>query len=105
MPDMDNIGVNEQVVSAEKALEKRLSELRMDILVGIRNLAQTYSENRTGLGAHTQSINRLLEALGEFATGDATAPVKKLEKKLKRSYTLRQSIIDNDVYGGGGRRL
>lgn len=104
MANGQNIGVNDAVIAAEQALESRLLELRLDTLNGAKQLISTYQENSSGLGAHSASIQALLEDLAAFATGDATAPIKKLTKRLKRDYTNRKDFMENNPYGSGRSR-
>ena len=92
-----SLTVTQEAIQATRALRSRVTELHKDLLTATKNLATTFGENQQGLGAHSKSIQELLNDL-DSEGNDSTEPVKKLTKKLKISADTRQAHLDKNTY-------
>ena len=97
-----SLKVTSEAIQALKTLKSRAEELHQDLLTGTSTLKTAFDENKNGLGAHSNSISKLLEDLGAEGTSAGT-PVKKLTRRLDTSIVIRQKVIDDDPYSAGGR--
>ena len=93
-----NTKVTAESVAALRNMRNELEELSTQLKQEVNKLRDTFEENQQGLGSHSNEIRALLEALGETAD-EADAPVKKLQKKLTRAASIRDSLISESSYG------
>lgn len=93
-----NTKVTAESVAALRNMRNELEDLSTQLKQEVNKLRDAFEENQNGLGSHSNEIRALLEELGETAD-EADAPVKKLQKKLTRAATIRDSLISESTYG------
>lgn len=93
-----NLSVSESAISAEQALANSLDTHPEQVGKEISALKDAFTENKEGLGAHADEIQKLLEDMGEMCDS-AGILVKKLVLKLQTDIMFRRSRIDDNTYG------
>ena len=93
-----NLSVSEEAISAEQALVSALDSHPEQVGKEITALKDAFMENKEGLGAHADDIQKLLEDMGEMCDS-AGILVKKLVLKLQTDIMFRRSRIDDNAYG------
>ena len=89
--------VTEQAVAAMKNMSTHLQEYMVKIHQETAKMKAIFESNQDGLGAHSASIQTLIEEV-EGTEQDATIPVKKLMLKLQRAALIRQKHIETQRY-------
>lgn len=89
--------VTEQAVAAMNNMSTQLQEYMVKIHQETAKMKATFESNQDGLGAHSASIQTLIEEV-EGTEQDATIPVKKLVLKLQRAALIRQKHIETQRY-------
>lgn len=97
-----NVAVTEEAVRTFQNMATQLLELGEALHTEVLRLKEVYDETKDGLGAHSASIEALLEDVGG-AESDAGEQVKKLVLKLTRAALIRQSHIERERYSSLGR--
>ncbi|MBR0381904.1 MAG: hypothetical protein IJH71_05635 [Eubacterium sp.] len=89
------ITVTEEGIASLKNLRNNLESTIINIVKNRNSLKATFDANKLGLGAHTASIQSLLDAVADYEE-DGNKPVKKLVLKINRSVSARRQHIDED---------
>ncbi len=97
-----SVTVTDQAVSALNNAAQQLEELSNQIHQETEALVSVYDENKEGLGAHSASIEKLINDVKDIEE-EGKIPVKKLVLKLMKSALIRAQHIGNNVYSSGGR--
>ena len=92
-----NTKVTAESVAALRNMRNELEDLSTQLKQEVNKLRDVFEENQNGLGSHSAEIRALLEELGVTAD-EADAPVKKLQKKLTRAATIRDTLISDSTY-------
>ena len=94
--------ITEEAISVIESTAERLGEITEAIHSETAKLRDAFEENQNGLGAHTDSIQSLLEEM-ESEEESGAKLVKKLVRKLTRAVQIRREILENDRYKGHSR--
>lgn len=90
--------VSEEAITAIDTAATQLEESREQMKAAVTTLKNVFDENSSGLGAHADQIQKLIEDV-EAAEEAGWQPVKKLTRKLVRARTIRQEHIDGGYTG------
>lgn len=93
------LAVTSEAIAAERSLAARVAELHAALLCEVRELNTCFEENKAGLGRHSDSIGRLLEALE--AGQEENRTVKKLTRRLRLDADIRQAHINGEFPSAG----
>ena len=89
--------VTDQAIAAMNNMAAQLEELVNKIHQEAEKMKSVFEDNRDGLGAHSSSIQALIDEV-EDTEQDATIPVRKLILKLQRAALIRQKHIETHRY-------
>jgi cyanate lyase len=89
--------VTEQAIEAMYTMSAQLQELAVKIHQETEKMKSTFEDTQDGLGAHSASIQALINEV-EGTEQDASIPVKKLVLKLQRAALIRQKHIETQRY-------
>lgn len=89
--------VTSEAIAALINMGKELEGLTEGIHQETERLKNAFAENEDGLGAHSSSIQALIDDIEETERA-AERPVKILVLKLNKAAIIRQGIIEKDNY-------
>lgn len=97
-----SINVSQEAVQAMRNACSQAEEIQDQMTGFAQALNSVYQENCTGLGAHSQAIQDLLNTL--IDTSSDAKKVKKLVKKLTVVSTTIADHIESSLYSKGRSR-
>lgn len=92
------IAVTEEAIKAEFELARKLKQMQDDLIRNAEKLLSSFEENKSGLGAHADELNNLLETLRKLTIGTPDLCLKKLIRRLNLSAKNRQMHLDSSIY-------
>ena len=94
---MSNMAVSEEAIESLKSLVTSISECLEMISGEVNVLKSAYFENESGLGAHSDTIGKLIEDL-EALSKDSENLGKRLGLKLSKAAVIRQAHREKNPY-------
>ena len=95
------IQINEQGITALRALVARMQQGVEDFQFVASNLAYAWQKNRQGIGPHSMAVEALLGELQRELQG-ARAPVAELSEKVLAVAQAYQEFVELDRFSGDG---